>query len=54
MGEPFEITVGGVTISNYSVFSYVQGAINSSIDGLADVVSALYAYGSAAESYSKL
>lgn len=54
MGEPFEITVGGVTISNYSVFSYVQGAINSSTDGLSDVVSALYAYGSAAESYSKL
>ena len=54
MGEPFEITVGGVTISNYSVFSYVQGAINSSIDGLADVVSALYVYGSAAENYSKI
>lgn len=54
MGEPFEITVGGVTISNYSVFSYVQAAINSSTDGLSDVVSALYVYGSAAENYSKI
>ena len=54
MSVPFMITIGGVTIRNYSVFSYVQGAINSSIDGLPDVVSALYAYGRAAESYSKL
>lgn len=54
MSALFEITVGGVTISNYSVFSYVQGAINSSTDGLSDVVSALYAYGSEAENYSKI
>ncbi|MGN0687104.1 MAG: GLUG motif-containing protein [Oscillospiraceae bacterium] len=54
MGEPFKITVGGITIRNFCVFSYVKGAINSDIEGLADVVSALYAYGCAAESYSKL
>lgn len=54
MGESFTIIIGGVTVSNYSVFSYVQEAINSSIDGLPDVVSALYVYGCAAEIYSKL
>lgn len=48
MSKAFTVTVGNVTLSNYSVYSYVKDAIGSSIDGLSDVVSALYAYSNAA------
>ena len=53
MGEAFTITVGSVTLSNYSVFSYVRGALNSTVNGLSDVAAALYEYGCAAEEYAK-
>ncbi len=51
MANLFEVTVGGVTISNYSVYSYVLGAIDSTTEGLSDVVAALYEYGCAAAEY---
>ena len=41
-----------VTISNYSVYSYVRSAINNTTEGLSDVAAALYEYGCAAEEYS--
>lgn len=52
MGNAFEIMVGGVTISNYSVYSYVLGAIDSTTEGLSDVVAALYEYGIVAARYT--
>ncbi|MGN1422062.1 MAG: hypothetical protein ACI4XA_01675, partial [Oscillospiraceae bacterium] len=51
MGEAFTITLGGVTIRNYSVYSYVRGALDSTASGLSDVAAALYEYGCAAEEY---
>ena len=47
MGSTFEVSVGGVSISNYSVYSYVRSAINSGREGLPEVAAALYAYGKA-------
>ncbi|MGN1340592.1 MAG: chitobiase/beta-hexosaminidase C-terminal domain-containing protein [Oscillospiraceae bacterium] len=52
MGSAFEVTVGGVTISNYSVYSYVRCALASVQTALAEVAAALYEYGCAAEVYS--
>ncbi len=51
MNDPFDITVGNVTVSNYSVFSYVSDAVDSTTEDLADVVAALYDYGCAAAEY---
>lgn len=53
MSNTFKITVGGVTIRNYSVFSYVRGAIDNETEALSDVVAALYVYGCSAEEYTK-
>lgn len=50
MGQAFEIAVGGVTVSNYSVYSYVLEALSGS-KKLSDVAAALYKYGCAAEMY---
>lgn len=51
MANVFEVTVGGVTVGNYSVYSYVLGAIDSDIKGLSDVVAALCRYGNSAYNY---
>lgn len=51
MSKPFVKSVGGVTIRNYSVYSYIESALNSREEGLPDVAAALYRYGCAAEEY---
>ena len=48
MGSAFEVFVGGVSISNYSIYSYIRSAINSGRERLPEVAAALYAYGKAA------
>ena len=53
MANVFEITVGGVTVGNYSVYSYVLDAIDSTTEGLSDVVAALYEYGKEAHGFDK-
>lgn len=54
MGDAFEVTVGGVTIANYSVFSYVLATLDSENEALSDVVAALYEYGCAAKAYAEV
>ena len=51
MSKPFVISVGGVTIRNYSVYSYIESALNSREEGLPEGAAALYRYGCAAEEY---
>lgn len=54
MGQPITVTAGGVTVSNYSVYSYILEVIRSEDKGttLYDVCAALYYYGDTAALYS--
>ncbi|MGN0649739.1 MAG: leucine-rich repeat protein [Oscillospiraceae bacterium] len=47
----FEISVGDVTISNYSVFSYIRQAVNNADSKLVNVARAMYDYNRSVENY---
>ena len=51
LDEAYTITVGAVTVSNASVFSYLYSAIKTQCTDLYHIVYALYAYNKAAEAY---
>lgn len=49
--QTFEISAGDVTISNYSVFSYISQALNNADSRLVDVARAIYDYNKSVEDY---
>ena len=52
LDTPISITVGGVTISNYTPYSYLSSAFNTSNTELINVCAALYDYNEAVKSYN--
>lgn len=52
LDRTFEISVGDVSVSNYSVFSYIRQAVNNADSKLVDVVRAMYDYNCSAANYN--
>ena len=49
--KQFSITVGNITISNYSAYSYIAGALESSEETLVKICEALYSYNESVKEY---